>query len=172
MDGARMRWFRQQQGWTVQELADLLGTHEQTIRQYERGLRYKDRQAVAIPKTVELALVALWASFRSFEDAFPPEDVSPATSEGQAELLTEVSQPIRDGVVRTLDKRGVKVGELASSFHGHGCGQSGRRSRSGGRSTSRNAGFIPSYALICRKAGSLRLSSTTPNWPSFSSLLG
>lgn len=112
MEGSKMRWFRQQHGWTVQELANLLGTHEQTIRQYERGMRYKDRQAVEIPRTVELALLALWAGFRCFEDAFRDEASGHADPDVEAGPLTEVSPPIRDGIIRLLEKRGVNVGDF------------------------------------------------------------
>lgn len=51
---------------TQTELAEALGLGKSTIQLYERGKRHEDDRPVEIPKTVRLALAALFLGVTDF----------------------------------------------------------------------------------------------------------
>ena len=71
------RTWRKALGWKQKDAAEKLGLKKRVIQYYEKGDR--DGKAIEIPKTVELACLALTLGFESYDgQAMPRAKDAPA----------------------------------------------------------------------------------------------
>jgi len=64
MTPEQFKAWRDQEGFTQDEAADVLGISKGSVRNYELGSRREDGRAVTIPKTVALACAAVSAGLQ------------------------------------------------------------------------------------------------------------
>ena len=65
MDSERFREWRRAMGWKQKDAADRLGLKKRVIQYYEKGDR--EGRRVEIPRSVELACLALSLGFESYD---------------------------------------------------------------------------------------------------------
>ena len=76
------RTWRKALGWKQKDAAEKLGLKKRVIQYYEKGDR--DGKAIEIPKTVELACLALTLGFESYDGQAMPRAVAASTAETPA----------------------------------------------------------------------------------------
>ena len=84
MQAEDFRAWRKALGWKQKDAAERLGLKKRVIQYYEKGDR--DGKPVEIPKTVELACLAVTLGYTSYdgrmaETISPPEPIEPAEAE-------------------------------------------------------------------------------------------
>lgn len=68
MTPAQFKAWRKRLGLNQKKAGAALGLHPRTISLYERGKRFEDGRPVAIPKAVQLAMVAIALGIKDYPD--------------------------------------------------------------------------------------------------------
>lgn len=81
MDSDSFRQWRRALGWKQKDAADRLGLKKRVIQYYEKGDR--DGKRVEIPRSVELACLALSMGIERYDGRALPRDVSDLLGRGR-----------------------------------------------------------------------------------------